>query len=154
MLLIRIFATFDSWFAGPNKPKPARTPNRRVAAVKLVWDLDLTKTFMDACVAKKEELRKEIIPISVWKEMSDTLKCAGYDKSWDLIRAKYENMKNYFSRALENGGMQGGIRWPYYSSFCEIYELDAESDTTLPPESEIGMFRIVPGTHVCILHCY
>lgn len=90
----------------------------------MVWDRDVTEKFMDACVSRKDELRKENIHLNVWKNISEDLLGQGIEKGWQVLRAKYENMESYFRKLLLNDGLMNSIPWPHYSKFCEIYDID------------------------------
>ncbi|KAK3928637.1 Telomerase component p95 [Frankliniella fusca] len=111
----------------PQKSKP-RTPKRKIAAIHLVWNTDVTKAFMECCLSRKHCFQVDLtdIPISVWKDIREELLQSGHDIPWEHLRAKYNNMHAYFSKALANGGMTGGIPWSYFSSFCAIFDIDAD----------------------------
>lgn len=102
---------------------------------------------MTACEKQKYDLQKEEVPISVWKKIKDELEANGVSKDWQVIRAKFENMKQYFSRSLESGGMVAGIMWQHYKSFCDIYDIDCDIEETPLTEPELSMFNFFLTCH-------
>jgi len=101
-----------------------KTPKRKVAAIKLIWDANVTDTFVKACVSKKADTQKEDIPLRVWKELKNHMKEKGHDESWECYRAKFKQMNEFFANSLlRKGGMIHGVMWPYYHDFCTIHDV-------------------------------
>jgi hypothetical protein len=158
-----------SKLAGPRRAnRLTKTPKRKIGAYHLVWESDVTKKFVDACVSYKKELSVDDVPPYVWKNISAELIDHGIDKDWQVIRAKYENMNKYFQRLLDTDGMVNNIPWPYYAKFCQIYDIDEgfkvleeveEQPCTPRRASKFGMsikpphcpiiFFILTCKHVC-----
>lgn len=117
--------TISSYFSGPT----TTTPRRKVAAVKLIWPDAVTDKFVEECskAARKPVMQKDNIPVSVWKEIKTSLTDVGFKDGWEVVRAKYLQMNDYFGNTLINtGGMIGEFMWPYYKHFCDIHDVPAD----------------------------
>ncbi|KAK3918586.1 Zinc finger and SCAN domain-containing protein 29 [Frankliniella fusca] len=120
----------------PQRHSPQTTPRRKKAnkppKSALQLDPEDTAAFVAKCLARKADLQKERINVQVWKDISDEL---GDKFDWHLCRAKFMQMDESFKNTfLPLEGKMGSTEWPYYKSFCDIYDI---------PENYYSVVKIV-----------
>ncbi|KAK3913133.1 Protein ANTAGONIST OF LIKE HETEROCHROMATIN PROTEIN 1 [Frankliniella fusca] len=145
---------------------PAKTPKRKAVQKNLVWPARLDDDFVRECVARKTRVQQfPETSIQVWKDVAAALNEKGHIHiSWDLCRAKFEQLNNFFiNTVLKLGGKIGTNKWSHYKSFLEIHDIppdvdipeNVEIDTNPGSENEGGGRKIWTDRHIMLLlDCY
>lgn len=92
------------------------------------FDSDTTQVFVSECLEYKAQLQRETIEIKTWKDLSAALETKHKVQiKWDVCRDKFCQMKEFFlSTLLPLEGYLSGKKWPYYDTFCDLYDIPCE----------------------------
>lgn len=81
-------------------------------------------TFLAFCESKKDIIvLHPNVPVKAWKEISSNLEVMQVVKPWGNCRDKYNQMLLFFKTVLPTKGKMGSSMWPYFATFCSIYEV-------------------------------
>jgi len=103
-----------------------------------VWPTNVTDDFLNECKKKKEHVQQfPEVHLNVWKNISTALEQKGHVIAWDLCRAKFHQLNDFFvNSALKCGGIFGNQKWSYYDRFLEIHDIPHDAEVPKDVEFE------------------